>query len=422
MIDDSLERARLHPDVLKNLNKNKKLKVAEAYSEDNPPPYPVTSVNNKTGAVSLGKSDVGLGSVDNVKQYSADNPPPYPVTKVNNKTGAVTLGASDVGALPNTTHIPSKTSDLTNDSGFVNAEGAMKFRPNGQGVAFGKAAEYDKTFEVTSDWTTRLGGNLIVDGLPGYKDLHIDANGQNWYIKVATITITGPYADYPLVFEFVGRRKLYSVVQIRFANANNTDPGISSFTSSNDRDFYVRKTATSTWELIAKYSEVWGDMRLCRYFKDNHKADVTINWTNIGKSAPSGLAQCASELLDVVYPVGSIYMSANSTSPATLFGGTWERIQDRFLLAAGSTYAAGSTGGASAVTLTTDQIPSHSHSISSAIGWPVNANAAEHLVENWGHSAWPKVPQITSTGNAGGGKAHNNMPPYLAVYMWKRTA
>ena len=52
---------------------------------------PVTSVNNKTGAVTLGKSDVGLGSVDNVKQYSASNPPPYPVTSVNGHTGAVTV-------------------------------------------------------------------------------------------------------------------------------------------------------------------------------------------------------------------------------------------------------------------------------------------------------------------------------------------
>lgn len=52
---------------------------------------PVTSVNGKTGAVTLGKSDVGLGSVDNVKQYSATNPPPYPVTSVNGNTGAIEL-------------------------------------------------------------------------------------------------------------------------------------------------------------------------------------------------------------------------------------------------------------------------------------------------------------------------------------------
>ena len=52
---------------------------------------PVTSVNGKTGAVTLGKSDVGLGSVDNVRQYSATKPPPYPVTSVNGHTGAITV-------------------------------------------------------------------------------------------------------------------------------------------------------------------------------------------------------------------------------------------------------------------------------------------------------------------------------------------
>lgn len=52
---------------------------------------PVTSVNGKTGAVTLGKSDVGLGNVDNVRQYSATNPPPYPVTSVNGRTGIVTI-------------------------------------------------------------------------------------------------------------------------------------------------------------------------------------------------------------------------------------------------------------------------------------------------------------------------------------------
>ena len=52
---------------------------------------PVQSVNGQTGTVVLGKSDVGLGNVDNVQQYSASNPPPYPVTSVNGQTGAVTI-------------------------------------------------------------------------------------------------------------------------------------------------------------------------------------------------------------------------------------------------------------------------------------------------------------------------------------------
>lgn len=115
------------------------------------------------------------------------------------------------------------------------------------------------------------------------------------------------------------------------------------------------------------------------------------------------------------YPVGSIYMSANSTSPATLFGGTWERIQDMFLLAAGTAYAAGSTGGEAAHTLTIDEMPSHNHGFKRTTSTTASG------------STWAR---ISSTGdavndiitNTGGGHAHNNMPPYLAVYMWKRTA
>jgi len=120
-------------------------------------------------------------------------------------------------------------------------------------------------------------------------------------------------------------------------------------------------------------------------------------------------------LLDYVYPVGSIYMSANSTSPGTLFGGTWERIQDTFLLAAGSTYAAGSTGGEATHTLTVDEMPSHMHKMS------VVKDAATGNVR-WRPVSWGEGTTESATERIGGGQAHNNMPPYLAVYVWKRTA
>ena len=67
-------------------------------------------------------------------------------------------------------------------------------------------------------------------------------------------------------------------------------------------------------------------------------------------------------LLDLIYPIGAIYWSSDSTSPATLFGGTWSQITDKFILAAGSTYTAGNTGGAASYSLTENNIPSHTHS------------------------------------------------------------
>ena len=71
-------------------------------------------------------------------------------------------------------------------------------------------------------------------------------------------------------------------------------------------------------------------------------------------------------ILSKVYPVGAIYISVSSTSPATLFGGTWERIQGKFLLAANDSveaYKAGKTGGSVSHTLTVNEIPAHNHSV-----------------------------------------------------------
>lgn len=129
-------------------------------------------------------------------------------------------------------------------------------------------------------------------------------------------------------------------------------------------------------------------------------------------------------LLDLIYPVGSIYMSVNNVSPQTFIGGTWGRIQDTFLLAAGSTYAAGSTGGEATHKLTTNEMPSHSHDIfayaSDPVGTPTQAENSRMTVFDRDHG-W----NMGSQGNiiaTGGDQPHNNMPPYLTVYMWKRTA
>lgn len=123
-----------------------------------------------------------------------------------------------------------------------------------------------------------------------------------------------------------------------------------------------------------------------------------------------------SGLLNLVYPVGSIYMSVNSASPADLFGGTWEQIQGRFLLGASNSYAAGSVGGEASHTLTIDNLPPQdsiaqvNQTGSSVAGNTIGTVAAG----NWGMY----VKQDVQTGQT----ALDNMPPYLSVYVWKRTA
>lgn len=116
------------------------------------------------------------------------------------------------------------------------------------------------------------------------------------------------------------------------------------------------------------------------------------------------------------YPVGSIYMSINNTSPATLFGGTWEQLKDRFLLSAGDTYSAGSTGGEASHQLTVQEMPSHNH-LCKRVGTSFGSGNTGLVVATQLFSSSDSTIQ-----NTGGNQAHNNMPPYLTVYMWKRTA
>lgn len=126
------------------------------------------------------------------------------------------------------------------------------------------------------------------------------------------------------------------------------------------------------------------------------------------------------ELCNAIYPVGAIYISASSTSPSTLFGGTWTRIQDRFLLAAGPQHSAGEQGG------------SASHHHLSPVGFNANNNlfgisytagfedrtlsgniAALNEQMVLGSGTYTFRLPTTSTANA--------LPPYLAVYVWQRT-
>lgn len=164
--------------------------------------------------------------------------------------------------------------------------------------------------------------------------------------------------------------------------------------SAEGADIYLRPNGTSTDD---------GQLRL---FTDGK---ATLNGSQIAT-------------VDMIYPVGAIYMSVNSTSPASFFGGTWERIQDRFLLAAGSTYSAGATGGAATHTLTKDEMPAHNHT-SNVIGFNLSSSTSSSASEAMrGTNKSNPFGGSHTVSTVGGGKAHNNMPPYLTVYMWKRTA
>ena len=158
------------------------------------------------------------------------------------------------------------------------------------------------------------------------------------------------------------------------------------------------------------------------YVGDTEPTDSNIKcWIS-----PSGKIDLSS-LWDQIYPVGSIYLSVNATNPSVLFGGTWEQVKDRFLLACGDTYSNGSTGGSATHihntgnhTLTVDEMPSHNHP-----GIFKYTNQTGYYARLYLGS---DGTALDNEGKTGGGQPHNhgntgssnNMPPYLAVFMWKR--
>lgn len=208
--------------------------------------------------------------------------------------------------------------------------------------------------------------------------------------------------------------------------------------------------------------------------------DTLQSQANERENAPSirAVNSALAEKWEDIYPVGSIYMSVSTLDPSVVFGGTWQQIKDRFLLASGDTYGNGETGGAANHTpsgtvgnhtLTVNEIPSHTHSYTKATGvgnhtltvdeipshthaqqinlslveikngtGPAtedvvisNADATTGATGGGGAHNHPLTTSADNTVATGGGGAHNHtftgteanyMPPYLAVNVWVRTA
>ena len=167
------------------------------------------------------------------------------------------------------------------------------------------------------------------------------------------------------------------------------------------------------------------------------------------------LKEYIQQFTKTMYPVGSIYMSVTSTNPATYFGGTWVawgsgRVPVGINTSDSNFNTVEKTGGAATVTLTTSQIPSHTHTFSGSstttssagshthnIGRDTDggAGSSRYTVHSAGTSGADATSPTSSTGahthtltpkgsnsNTGGGGSHNNLQPYIVCYMWKRTA
>jgi len=188
---------------------------------------------------------------------------------------------------------------------------------------------------------------------------------------------------------------------------------------------------------------------------DNHirllKEVLKTQFPNLGSAAVTATAAelnlLAGGIFNIIYPVGTIYESTSSANPSTYFTGTtWVRYGNGRVTVGqdssdGSFDSVNDTGGAKTVALTSAQMPSHTHSFSgttSSNGSHSHTYTYEYArgsgISGAADGASSMVTGTTSTvgnhnhtfsgttGGAGSGSAHENMPPYCVVYRWKRTA
>ena len=349
---------------------------------------------------------------------------------VNSKalSSDITLSASDVGAVPTTREVNGHalSSDVTitaSDVGLGNVD---------------NTADADKP--VSTATQTALDGKV---------DTTTTVNG---HALSSNVSVTAS--------------------DVGLGNVDNTsdmDKPVSTAVAAVTGDL-SNLTTTAQTSLVAAINELDSDKQDSLTFDSIPTADS--NNPVLSKGIKSYIDTAISNYWKTVYPVGAIYISTSSTSPQTLFGGTWTAINNRFLVAQGSSYTAGNTGGNASVsytpagsvgshTLTTSEIPAHTHGSKGGTGWisghndanggwfyqadgtilkaNPNVNGYYYTTANIGRTTGAasfggfKVETGHTHTSVGSGGGHNHgftgtaatiatVPPYLAVYVWQRTA
>ena len=186
--------------------------------------------------------------------------------------------------------------------------------------------------------------------------------------------------------------------------------------SSNNYDNYFTETSNGL-DITANNIEANCITSKNEKFNLDSEGNLTVNSLTISDANNNTLSFEA--IFNRIYPIGSIYISTTDTNPGTLFTGTWEKIENRFLLASGSSYQLGSTGGEATHKLTINELPSHTHNASAGQFISTSPNVTPGTLMSFDSGQYKRY-SMNSTSSTGGSKAHNNMPPYLVVSIYKR--
>lgn len=269
-----------------------------SYNEDKK-----SSIDIYNGTVDDGKPIVRMGYLGGLPAVNGENPTGYGFYAVGNAffSGRIVSGSGKIGNwnigtdslyIPNGTGISSNTNKFAFWAGESNSKNGASdtnavFRVGHNGVLIATNAAITGSITATSG---RIGNCSIENGTLNITNASsnyavFEGNGKtNGYFHIATIKIIGNYIDRAMVIGAQSRGYGYSEINLQFINANNTDPGLNFFNQTGRGDWYIKKTATSTWNIYCKKSEVWGYTRILKYIDS---PSVTLTWGSGNADLPA---------------------------------------------------------------------------------------------------------------------------------------
>ena len=305
----------------------------------------------------------------------------------------------------------------------------MNFNASGRALAIGKVSEKSETFEI--DLPSEFNDMMFIKGNQLAAECY--SNGTAGYSLMVNIKILSTYADGALTFVFTNRDNILPmVVHVKFASDNSTnDPALNSICfEGNNYGAYIAKAGTSSWNLYVR-NVAWDYVTLQNWWctsQTRTRCEVTFPCT-VTTTLPTGYATAAyalrddtsNQILQKAYPVGTYWIGHTHTSPASLIGGTWYRVQSRFLWGTTTSGTIGATAGEQTHVLTQSEMPSHTHQFRRPKWFSGDATSGTSgsIYGTTSTTTYFGTGETTATGS---GAAHNNMPPYVNVAIWRRTA
>ena len=293
----------------------------------------------------------------------------------------------------------------------------VDWHSSGTGIRFGGVAENEYTFR--NDLTFVQTGNQ-------YCFSSIGAASTDGYILMARITVTAENSDTPISFVFSRRKaKAPMTIHVLFNSTANTDPGLASIRYEGDNyDAYLTSPTESVWDLYVKKVSNSDTITLNSWHTSYRQMNrVSLEFIgSIATTVPTGrfgyykaVPAVLPSIIDCILPVGMIIQLYSHADPNDMYPGTtWVRLENTFLWGCDENGSIGTTGGEKTHTLTTAEMPEHSH------GSVYSQHASGTKDKAWYTTSGSSVAYGAVA--TGGGAAHNNMPPYTQVSIWRRTA